>query len=366
MCAILQSFFFFFFQAEDGIRDAQESRGLGDVYKRQVSTQSTGHPTAHTLPREAPALSPPQRLRRHPSALLSSTHTSMEAPKHSELAMPPMTWNDDDSNYSSDEVASPAAEVAELRLMQFNIHGWRDTYHRDNFDAIVEAVQAADPEVLVLNEVLHPYGQTAASPEYLALVKSGKGNGYTPEATVDLKDSYLQRLADATGLRFYAFGAAIHDGYFGRFGYGNAVLSKVRLVDVAHTVVEASSLEYTEERRIEAEDRGLTSATVLTSPPIRVFTTHLDQLDEALRHQQIKIMLSEIKKSTFPAVLVGDLNTYQSSDYDNEGWAAIQEMWAKKNWGDPPRRSATLEQLAADQMHDAHYLCERNLSLIHI
>ena len=28
-------FCFFFFQAEDGIRDAQESRGLGDVYKRQ-------------------------------------------------------------------------------------------------------------------------------------------------------------------------------------------------------------------------------------------------------------------------------------------------------------------------------------------
>ncbi len=25
----------FFFQAEDGIRDAQESRGLGDVYMRQ-------------------------------------------------------------------------------------------------------------------------------------------------------------------------------------------------------------------------------------------------------------------------------------------------------------------------------------------
>ena len=29
-------FMFFFFQAEDGIRDAQESRGLGDVYKRQA------------------------------------------------------------------------------------------------------------------------------------------------------------------------------------------------------------------------------------------------------------------------------------------------------------------------------------------
>ena len=30
--------FCFVFQAEDGIRDAQESRGLGDVYKRQVVT----------------------------------------------------------------------------------------------------------------------------------------------------------------------------------------------------------------------------------------------------------------------------------------------------------------------------------------
>ena len=29
-------FVFFFFQAEDGIRDLVRSRGLGDVYKRQA------------------------------------------------------------------------------------------------------------------------------------------------------------------------------------------------------------------------------------------------------------------------------------------------------------------------------------------
>ena len=34
-------YYFFFFQAEDGIRDAQESRGLGDVYKRQEQTGVT-------------------------------------------------------------------------------------------------------------------------------------------------------------------------------------------------------------------------------------------------------------------------------------------------------------------------------------
>ena len=35
MCYILLGLFFFF-QAEDGIRDLVRSRGLGDVYKRQV------------------------------------------------------------------------------------------------------------------------------------------------------------------------------------------------------------------------------------------------------------------------------------------------------------------------------------------
>eukprot|EP01015_Nassula_variabilis_P035230 TRINITY_DN881_c0_g1_i6.p1 TRINITY_DN881_c0_g1~~TRINITY_DN881_c0_g1_i6.p1 ORF type:complete len:131 (+),score=57.70 TRINITY_DN881_c0_g1_i6:18-410(+) len=36
MSQAVKLLYFFFFQAEDGIRDAQESRGLGDVYKRQV------------------------------------------------------------------------------------------------------------------------------------------------------------------------------------------------------------------------------------------------------------------------------------------------------------------------------------------
>ena len=36
--------FFFFFQAEDGIRDLVRSRGLGDVYKRQGYTRGEfGH-----------------------------------------------------------------------------------------------------------------------------------------------------------------------------------------------------------------------------------------------------------------------------------------------------------------------------------
>ena len=35
---LFDMFGFFFFQAEDGIRDLVRSRGLGDVYKRQRKT----------------------------------------------------------------------------------------------------------------------------------------------------------------------------------------------------------------------------------------------------------------------------------------------------------------------------------------
>ena len=36
MCLVVVVVFIFFFQAEDGIRDLVRSRGLGDVYKRQL------------------------------------------------------------------------------------------------------------------------------------------------------------------------------------------------------------------------------------------------------------------------------------------------------------------------------------------
>ena len=36
MLCLALSYVIFFFQAEDGIRDLVRSRGLGDVYKRQV------------------------------------------------------------------------------------------------------------------------------------------------------------------------------------------------------------------------------------------------------------------------------------------------------------------------------------------
>ena len=67
----------FFFQAEDGIRDLVRSRGLGDVYKRQVSsislafwfTTSTG--SVKMLP-----IAPPTAVPTAPGAV-SYTHLTL-------------------------------------------------------------------------------------------------------------------------------------------------------------------------------------------------------------------------------------------------------------------------------------------------
>ena len=50
MCASVR---FFFFQAEDGIRDLVRSRGLGDVYKRQAPARRrmrSAHPARRRHP----------------------------------------------------------------------------------------------------------------------------------------------------------------------------------------------------------------------------------------------------------------------------------------------------------------------------
>ena len=53
----------FFFQAEDGIRDLVRSRGLGDVYKRQLRCPSSPATAARVLPPEPAPAAAPHRCR---------------------------------------------------------------------------------------------------------------------------------------------------------------------------------------------------------------------------------------------------------------------------------------------------------------
>ena len=56
----------FFFQAEDGIRDLVRSRGLGDVYKRQLQTLGAEeYPTVAVNEQFTASFSLPQKQLKH-------------------------------------------------------------------------------------------------------------------------------------------------------------------------------------------------------------------------------------------------------------------------------------------------------------
>ena len=59
-----------------------------------------------------------------------------------------------------------AAAKAQLRVVTMNIHAWRDSDHRLNFDRLVAQLQKLRPDVVCLNEVLHPFCAPAPDDPY--------------------------------------------------------------------------------------------------------------------------------------------------------------------------------------------------------
>ena len=70
----------FLFQAEDGIRDLVRSRGLGDVYKRQLEDR-TDPPTHHAAKgwfKRGSQIPKPHVLRKHQACLLYTSDAADE------------------------------------------------------------------------------------------------------------------------------------------------------------------------------------------------------------------------------------------------------------------------------------------------
>mmetsp|Transcript_31307 Transcript_31307/g.61139 ORF Transcript_31307/g.61139 Transcript_31307/m.61139 type:complete len:404 (-) Transcript_31307:145-1356(-) len=258
-----------------------------------------------------------------------------------------------------------SSEPVPIRLVTYNIHGWRDTFHKDNFDGVVDAINDLKPDVLTLQEVLHPYApptDEAEAEAYFALVKSGKGNGFdassymSPPSPTPAPEAYLDRLAAACGLPHVSFGKAMSDGYFGTFGYGNAVLSRFPIADEEHHVIKPSDLHRKQERRIEAEDRCFSAVTlrVAAGKEFTFCVTHLDQLSDPLRKEQVGAIM-QLAGQLPPHVFAGDFNVFRKADCSPENWRLILDDADSKGWPHPPEDSEALKDLEGAGYSDAFY-----------
>lgn len=191
-----------------------------------------------------------------------------------------------------------------MRIMIYNVHGWRTVGDLPNLDHVTEVISAAGADIVGLNEVFHPD-------------RSGEG---TP----------LAELAARLGMR-YVFGPArpapdapSHPPY------GNALLSRwpIRAFAAHHLAPETP---YGRRGLLEARV-ALSDARTLT-----VYVTHLDHRSEDTRLAQWAAAVTWLLRDRGrPHLLIGDFNALAETDYAD---AAAQERLLAyqraQGWPDP-------------------------------
>lgn len=267
-----------------------------------------------------------------------------------------------------------------LKLMTYNIHAWRDASHRCNFDRIVQVVKAAQPDILCLNEVLHPFARPPSTSssratediieDYYRQVKNNQGrdNPVAPSLLVPSHDdnSFLNRLAEATGLKNVDFVAATDNSYFGQgVSFGNAILTCHPIVKTCHIVMEVAEgdVDLGQQKRDFVDPRSCGAAVVNLSLSgdehhcLGVAYAHLDHKSEELREKQIKAALQKLKifLDDIPQIICGDFNTFQKSDCNRSAWQAILNLYDSRGWPEPPERSLVLGALADEGYLDTFY-----------
>lgn len=191
-----------------------------------------------------------------------------------------------------------------MRVLTYNVHGWRAEDGRSNEDLVAEVIGDAAADIVGLNEVFNP----------------GPAQG----------EACLQRLALRLGLH-YAFGATqpAHP-HPAHPPYGNAVLSRWPIM--AHAAHHLSP-------QVSYGKRGLLEARIAlpARAPLTVYVTHLDHRAEDVRLAQWSAASTWLARDRGrPHLLLGDFNALAAADYPSpaalEGLAAYQ---AQRGWPAP-------------------------------
>jgi endonuclease/exonuclease/phosphatase family metal-dependent hydrolase len=288
-----------------------------------------------------------------------------EHARHEGLLVPPMRLAHRSLLVLAQAAAASAAK--RLRLMTYNVHAWRDGVHVDNLERLIALVNEVQPDVLCLNEVLHPFAAPPPEHPYWEEVRSRHGHGLDPpegsQPCSTAPEAYLNRFSSATGLPHLAYVAASETGsFFGAFPFGNAILSRHPLRDVQHRILQVSTADLTlgGQARTEAdlEPRAALSARVELpgGGTLGVCSTHLDHKSEELRERQVSEAM-ELCAAAFkgdPHVLCGDLNTFGRSCMPPSAWEAVCAYYSSRGWPAPPEESLVLRRLWAGGYTDAY------------
>ncbi len=183
-----------------------------------------------------------------------------------------------------------------MRILTYNIHGWRTADGAPNLDLVAQVIAAHHPDVVGLNEVFYP----------------------RPDPTTG--EPALAQLAQRLDMH-YVFGPCMRwpaQDEMPADAYGNALLSRYPiLASAAHHLSPVP----------DKEQRGLLEARLALPDgrPFTVYVTHLDHTDEGARVTQLRSLRSwTIRDRNRPHVVMGDFNAISPWDFAERGEALAQ------------------------------------------
>jgi endonuclease/exonuclease/phosphatase family metal-dependent hydrolase len=182
-----------------------------------------------------------------------------------------------------------------MKILTYNIHGWRTTDGRPNFGAVANVVAATQADIVGLNEVYYP--RTIEGADLPAL------------------EALAQRLN-----MHYVFGPCLRwpaQDNMPADAYGNALLSRWPIIaSAAHHLTPKE--EDAKNVLADKEVRGLLEGRILlpNQETFTVYVTHLDHTDEDARLVQLRVARTWLGRDrNRPHIVMGDFNAISLWDY---------------------------------------------------
>ncbi len=193
-----------------------------------------------------------------------------------------------------------------MRIVTYNIHGWRTADGKPNLDGVTAVLRAIDADLIGLNEVFYP-------------------------RVVEGDDRpALEALAARLGMHF-VFGPCLRwpaEQDMPARAYGNALLSRWPIVaSSAHHLTPKE--EDKDGLLASKEQRGLLEGRILLpgARTLTVYVTHLDHTDEQARAVQLRVARTWLTRDrNRPHVVMGDFNAVSRWDWPEERLAALRDQ----------------------------------------
>lgn len=176
-----------------------------------------------------------------------------------------------------------------MKILHWNIHGWRDADGNDNVERVTQLIHQEDPDVVSLVEVDEAWNQTTA----------------------------VEHVADKLGYH-WCFIPAFE--YQGAGGFGNALLSRQPFLWIQHRhLISPRDYNGTE----PSENRTVTLAGIAAEEDALIIgTTHFPRSSDGERRTATNQLLDIVSSLDRPSVVCGDFNQAP------ETWPSLSPPWS--------------------------------------